>query len=275
MTTSTADLRAQRAAMLNEVSNQASIVDRDDHMAVPHMPSDPSQLEGWFIEHVKILFERDVNQVRQQQIASGAGLAPLTADDASQIRKLHEGVLEDNIRRIKEVADRAKSKGRTASPVEYCKALMEGVKQHNQATINGEEYPCANPGCGNVTSLQLRCEKCKSVIYCRQACKNADRLAHERVCQIKSEPQDKKAKQQEKAPSSPTASGQLKAVHVISTEEHTCANTACGKTSNKITHFCSRCRDKFYCNKDCQLADWRAGHKTICIVKKKPKSAGS
>ncbi len=276
MTSTTCDLRVQRAAMMGEVAKQASIIDKNDPFAVPNAPTDPSQLKDWFIEQMKRLFERDVNQARQHNIVSALGLEQPTAEEVAQIRKLHEGVLESNIRKIEAVANKAKSQGRTASLEEYCSALIVGVYQHNQATIKGKEYSCANPGCGNVTSLPLKCEKCRSAIYCRQACKNADRLAHERVCQLKPEKKDQKAKRQENAPSLPATSGQLNPARVVSIsgQEHTCANTACGKTSDKIVLCCKRCREAFYCDRNCQVAHWKAGHKTICVQKETAKGAG-
>src|SRR5690242_1064431 len=30
---------------------------------------------------------------------------------------------------------------------------------------------------------------------------------------------------------------------------------------------CGRCRSVWYCNRECQLADWKAGHRSVCSPK--------
>ncbi|KAK7036261.1 hypothetical protein R3P38DRAFT_619269 [Favolaschia claudopus] len=45
-----------------------------------------------------------------------------------------------------------------------------------------------------------------------------------------------------------------------------CANTECGKTSElEKLKWCSGCRSVLYCNKTCQSAHWRAGHRISCL----------
>jgi hypothetical protein len=48
----------------------------------------------------------------------------------------------------------------------------------------------------------------------------------------------------------------------------TCSN--CGKTKDKLLRCGGACGGSVaYCNKDCQIADWKAGHKQKCGKKKK------
>lgn len=34
---------------------------------------------------------------------------------------------------------------------------------------------------------------------------------------------------------------------------------------------CSACKKTYYCSKDCQKRDWKAGHKTQCPLLREPK----
>lgn len=47
--------------------------------------------------------------------------------------------------------------------------------------------------------------------------------------------------------------------------------STCNKLENKKGEHkaCSGCKLKFYCNRDCQLADWKSGHKAQCMKIKK------
>ena len=41
---------------------------------------------------------------------------------------------------------------------------------------------------------------------------------------------------------------------------------ACGtpKTTKRPLHACSQCHTTHYCNRDCQMTHWKAGHKRVC-----------
>ena len=53
-----------------------------------------------------------------------------------------------------------------------------------------------------------------------------------------------------------------------------CSNPTCGNTesrpgrivNNEIGEFksCSRCKQVYYCSKECQLQHWKNGHKNVC-----------
>ena len=47
-----------------------------------------------------------------------------------------------------------------------------------------------------------------------------------------------------------------------------CANCTARATSGTSLKSCSRCGTVFYCSRDCQLADWKAGHKKSCKAHK-------
>ena len=41
---------------------------------------------------------------------------------------------------------------------------------------------------------------------------------------------------------------------------------ACGNVQpNGVLKACMRCRIKYYCGKECQRRDWKAGHKHVCV----------
>lgn len=44
----------------------------------------------------------------------------------------------------------------------------------------------------------------------------------------------------------------------------TCHNVDCPRERIDTMQQCSRCRARYYCSKECQRADWHAGHKNVC-----------
>lgn len=50
-------------------------------------------------------------------------------------------------------------------------------------------------------------------------------------------------------------------------ETHRCYN--CGKITNILQ--CSKCASTTYCSKECQIHDWKNGHKTVCATSRKNK----
>lgn len=49
-------------------------------------------------------------------------------------------------------------------------------------------------------------------------------------------------------------------------EEHYCGSEACGAEITNLSGagLCAACGRVYYCNRDCQTADWNAGHKLVC-----------
>eukprot|EP00953_Heterococcus_sp_UTEX-ZZ885_P020869 11681-Heterococcus_DN1.PRE.1 len=44
-----------------------------------------------------------------------------------------------------------------------------------------------------------------------------------------------------------------------------CNAAGCSKTAKK---WCAQCHAVKYCSRECQLLDWKAGHKAVCSVKR-------
>ena len=47
-------------------------------------------------------------------------------------------------------------------------------------------------------------------------------------------------------------------------EVQVCCYASCGARLKKPL-VCSRCKAAAYCSKDCQVKDWKAGHKQECV----------
>jgi hypothetical protein len=43
-----------------------------------------------------------------------------------------------------------------------------------------------------------------------------------------------------------------------------CATCGTPKTTRRPLHACSQCHTTHYCNRDCQMKHWKAGHKRVC-----------
>lgn len=52
---------------------------------------------------------------------------------------------------------------------------------------------------------------------------------------------------------------------------HNCDNEMCGRPSTKHHPLvrCAKCKSSRYCDRDCQIADWAAGHSKVCTKKTK------
>ena len=129
---------------------------------------------------------------------------------------------------------------------------------------------CHAPSCGKIANKDERypCSRCLQATYCGLECQNADWPEHRKVC-LKCSGCEKgaKAEQRCRACGKEYCSADCRAKdaeHTTECVQKRCAG--CGK-EGEMTKECSACKGPRYCSKECQLVDWKAGHKSACVKK--------
>jgi hypothetical protein len=133
---------------------------------------------------------------------------------------------------------------RMSEKMSYVKNLAKSNKHvgdfMERKCVCGREY-------GSHSSL---CSKCESQHYCSKECQTSDWKRHKKECAAY-------CAQNEEA----VSHLRQKMAEVRISGKPIC--TYCGKENDDLKE-CTRCHQAHYCNKECQVADWKAGHKQIC-----------
>ena len=107
---------------------------------------------------------------------------------------------------------------------------------------------CAS--CGKKSDALKHCARCMSISYCSKSCQQADWPQHKTVCRSQMPQNQLEAS---------AAVAETRDQDVIKRECN-----SCGKASDRLKH-CSRCRKVYYCDRNCQQADWPR-HKSTCAA---------
>nr|KYP69020.1 E3 ubiquitin-protein ligase RGLG1 [Cajanus cajan] len=187
------------------------------------------------------------------------------------------------------------------NPCSKWKELLQISDEINSVFYQHDEdntsLHCACSFCGRLSNVYSRCSRCKTAMYCSNAC----HVMHRRICH-KYECVDV-LENQEETPSHGTQfllkdpkndkysfneveqkiykgdvynieGGENSFDHEFSDEtampRHRTVNcnNGCAVCGNPTSKLCSRCKTIKYCSRTCQHFDWRSGHKFQCLAEK-------
>jgi len=116
-----------------------------------------------------------------------------------------------------------------------------------------ETMECSNPGCTKEEEKAgdfSLCEECKQVKYCSRKCQKAHwHLAHKRDC--------KELKKEKKS----LIEDNRNIAFPYANRCFCCES----KDSREASRKCKQCKNAWYCSRECQIKDWRSGHKKQCL----------
>jgi len=109
---------------------------------------------------------------------------------------------------------------------------------------------CTCASCGKKSEALKHCARCMSTSYCSKSCQQADWSQHKTVC---------RSRMPQNQPEASAAVAETRDEDVMKRECNTC-----GTASDTLKH-CTRCRKVYYCDRNCQQADWPR-HKSTCAA---------
>lgn len=124
-------------------------------------------------------------------------------------------------------------------------AKVHAAAENNHYKGRNCTYSCEK--CSRSDVPLSKCQRCQDVYYCGRACQKADWKLHKSSCS--------KATKSQPETSESTANRDA-------LEDHSHSCVKCNRSNVPMSR-CTRCKNVFYCGRDCQKADWKV-HKLNC-----------